>query len=544
MITVKMLNWFRRETVQDSSDTKQELQEATEVLATRIFQDTFGTPYIQTPWGKRFMITADSTASGSYYRPIEDFITRNVAPYYNNTHSNAFGGQMMNHYIQQSKDKIATSFGIKGNKDYHILFTGNGSTGTIQHVIHMLDLRSASADAVVFITEAEHHSNDLPWRHLPIQLVVIPMIGDTGIVDTSLLESELAKYQSKRTRLISFIGCSNITGVIQPIEEVSRIGHRYGALVMFDFATGSPYLPIRMVRNERTGNYIDIVSVSTHKFLGGPNTPGVLVFRTSACRNDVPFCPGGGTVRFVTRTTQRYSDDVETRENGGTPNIVGSIRAGLAFALKDKYQDHITKREEWLVDYAQRRLVALGDRIELLNPLANRDRIAIFSFRVPGFHYNYIVTLLNDLFGIQSRGGVSCCSMYAQKLLRITKQQKQEIADSIVNNRGVPAYYGWCRITFHYTMTKPMVDYILDAVDFVSRMAPRFQRFYKYEPRKNLWYFQDPRSAVKMERMDLLEGLIATSLELQREEITIASPASLQRIREQNETLAADIQTL
>lgn len=506
-----MFSWFRLKT--GDADP----QESTESTVQEIYRNTFGNPYMQTPFGRRYMICADSTASGSYYIPIENYVARNVAPYYNNTHSNAFGGQMMNWFIQQAKDTIAKSVGIYKNPNYRILFTGNGCTGAIQHVIHMLNLRDPKEDAVVFITEAEHHSNDLPWRHLPIDLVVIPVDKTTGLVELPTLRSYLKKYSQKTLKLISFIAVSNITGVIQPLDEICKMGHSFGALVMFDFATGSPYLPIQMSRDDESGNYMDIITVSTHKFLGGPTTPGVLIFKTTCCRNDVPFCPGGGTVRFVTSSFQKYSDDIETRENGGTPNIVGSIRAGLCFSLKDKYQSTIKTRELWLVQYVQQELLALGDKIQLLNPVDNMTRIAIFSFRVPNQHYNFIVTLLNDLFGIQTRGGISCCSMYAQKLLGLSGDRKKEVYKSIVKNKGVPGYYGWCRITFHYAMPKHIVDYILRAIEFVATHAPRYKSQYVYDPKKNLWYNnvgQTSSSELDMAKIrgEILEALVTNTL--------------------------------
>jgi selenocysteine lyase/cysteine desulfurase len=383
----------------------------------------------------------------------------------------------------------------------------------------MLNLRDPKEDAVVFITEAEHHSNDLPWRHLPIDLVVIPVDKTTGLVELPTLRHYLKKYSEKALKLISFIAVSNITGVIQPLDEICKLGHANDALVMFDFATGSPYLPIKMSRDDESGNYIDIITVSTHKFLGGPTTPGVLVFKTTCCRNDVPFCPGGGTVRFVTSSFQKYSDDLETRENGGTPNIVGCIRAGLSFNLKDKYQELIKTRELWLVQYVQEGLLALGDKIELLNPVQNTTRIPIFSFRVPNFHYNYIVTLLNDLFGIQTRGGISCCSMYAQKLLGISSEKKKEIYKSITKNKGVPGYYGWCRITFHYSMPRYIVDYILRAVEYVVNYAANYRHLYVYDAKKNLWYNNSGQAnpaEVDMAkiRAEILDTLVTNTLEI------------------------------
>ena len=450
----KIIKWFNTDTETNTRDNQ----------TSEIYKNTYGCPIYSTPFGNRYMINADATASGFFYKPIDIFIQNNIVPYYNNTHSNAFGGQMMNLYITKSKEMISKS--INANKKDKILFTGNGCTGAIQHIIHMLNLKEKNEQKpVVFISEAEHHSNDLPWRHLPIDLIIIPIDLNTGLIKLDKLNKYLKKFSDRKVKLISFIAVSNITGVIQHIDDICILGHKYGAIVMFDYATGGPYVPINMHKDETTGNYIDIIVMSIHKFLGGPGTPGLLAVRDSCCRNDIPFCPGGGTVRFVTDEIQKYSDDIETRENGGTPNIVGSIRAGLCFELKDKYQTYITERELWLLRYVQTKLTSLDDLIEIINPIHNIERIPIFAFRVKNVHYNYIAVLLSDLFGIQSRGGISCCSIYAQKLLNISDDKKKDVYKSIIDNKGVPSYYGWCRITFHYSMPKYVVDYIINAIE-------------------------------------------------------------------------------
>jgi selenocysteine lyase/cysteine desulfurase len=500
-----------------------------ETTSLTLYKNTYGSPLFQTPYGYRNMINADATASGFFYKPIDDFIQTNIVPYYNNTHSNAFAGQMMNLFINKSKQKISKS--INANKNDKILFTGNGCTGAIQHIIHMLNLKKKSdVNPVVFISEAEHHSNDLPWRHLPIDLVIIPIDIETGLINVHKLKKSIKKFSDRRLKLISCTAVSNITGVIQPIEDICILGHKYGALVMFDYATGGPYIPINMHRDESSGNYIDILVLSTHKFLGGPGAPGILVVRETCCKNDIPFCPGGGTVRFVTDEMQKYSDDIETRENGGTPNIVGCIKAGLCFEFKDKYQDYITKRELWLLRYVQNKLVNLKELIEIINPLDNSERIPIFSFRVKGVHYNLIVTLLSDLFGIQSRGGISCCSMYAQKILKISDEKKADVYKSILDNNGVPSYYGWCRITFHYSMPKYVVDYILYAIEFVAKNAKSFKPYYIYDSKKNNWIYSDFNKPKN--RDEQLEALVEATIG--NVNVRYLVEAELNKIRDQN----------
>ncbi len=241
-----------------------------------------------------------------------------------------------------------------------------------------------------------------------------------------------------------------------------------------------------MHKSDSCNKYFDAVFISPHKFFGGPGTPGLLIAHKDLFKNKVPYCPAGGTVRFVCPSFQTYSQDIETRETGGTPNILGSIKAGLAFNFKCQNQAFITLRDRQLTRYAQSRLQAM-EHVKLLNPVNNLNRLPIFVFTIDKLHYNYIVVLLNDLFGIQSRGGVSCCSLLAQDLLHVGPYQQKCINNQIVSGHGVPSDYGWCRVSFHYSMPDFLVEYILNAIDFVSKYGYFFKQMYSYSPQGNKW---------------------------------------------------------
>jgi selenocysteine lyase/cysteine desulfurase len=443
---------------------------------------------ITTPFGVVSPVNADYTASGAPYDPIETFIRDKVLPYYANTHSNAYNGQLMANYIAQSKDLIRKSVGAK--ECDKVIFTGTGCSGAIIHLIHTLNLRVATKPiTVVFITVAEHHSNYLPWQHLPVKVVVIPMLDD-GKINTDNLVDNLKKY-ANNPKICCFIAGSNVTGVLQPVDQVSQLVHRYNGLIFWDYAGCAPYVTINMHKNEASGMYFDGIVLSPHKFLGGPGTPGVLVANCKTFRNNEPFCPGGGTVRFVCKKFTQYNENLETRETGGTPNIIGCIKAGLVFQVKDKHIKDIIRRnhainKRVLSFFEGPQAKALG--ITLVNPsAASTETVPIYSFRVKDFHYNYIVVLLNDLFGVQSRGGVSCCSLYAQHLLHLKPKERDQIYHQIADNKGVPASYGWCRVTFHYTMTNETIDFILDSIKQVAEKATGLLKEYRYIPDKNNW---------------------------------------------------------
>jgi selenocysteine lyase/cysteine desulfurase len=450
------------------------------------FSGTMGSFPITTPFGRVYYINADCTASGSPYKPIESFMKEKVIKYYANAHSNAHNGQLMSSYMNQAKDAVRRSVNAKPCD--RVIFTGNGCSGAIIHIIHLLDLKTLSSPkTVVFVSVAEHHSNYLPWTHLPVELVIVPMTN-MGLLDTDYLESAL-KQHSRSAKICSFIAGSNVTGIIQPVHEVSELVHRYNGLIFWDYAGCAPYVAIDM--HKGPASYFDAIFISPHKFLGGPGSPGVLVANHRMFKNEVPFCPGGGTVRFVSADIKRYSDNLEQRETGGTPNILGCIKAGLAFQLKDELIHVIAQREEAINHMVRPRLFG-NQRLTLINPkpYPGIHQVPIYSFKIQGLHYNFIVALLNDIFGIQSRGGVSCCSMFAHFLLRNCKRKQMSIYKQIVSDHGVPADYGWCRVTFHYSMSDAVIEYILYAIDYVAQYGQLFLDQYDYIETDNHWVYR------------------------------------------------------
>ena len=446
---------------------------------------------INTPYGVFPSINADITASGIPYAPIEKFISQKVLPYYANTHSNAHNGQLMANYITQSKDLIRES--IKAKPCDKVIFTGSGCSGAIVHLIHILNLRHKQRiKPVVFISVGEHHSNYLPWQHLPVKLVIIPFL-ESGTIDIETLKHKIQQFKD-HPLIGCFIAGSNVTGILQPVNEISILMHNHGGLIFWDYAGCAPYVEINMHRDRCSNDYFDGIMMSPHKFLGGPGTPGILVANNETFKNKEPFCPSGGTVRFVCKKFTHYNDNLETRETGGTPNIIGCIKAGLVFQLKDSHlQEIIVKNSK--INLKVRHFFSSPEILKLKISLVNmpvpvkshKNQVPIYSFRIENLHYNFVVALLNDLFGIQSRGGVSCCSLYAQHLLKLNSKHREEIYQQIISDKGVAPDYGWCRVTFHYTMSEKTIDYILTAIKTVAIRGAELIKDYNYIPEKNNW---------------------------------------------------------
>ncbi len=462
------------------------------------------------PFGPRRVTYADYTASGRSLDFIEDAIRELVLPRYANTHSEASATGLATGRLREDARRIIRD-SVGGTEEHLVIFTGSGVTGAISKLIGILGLRrpggpfgarqprpaGRSRRPVVLVGPYEHHSNELPWRETIAEVVEI---GETaaGEVDLAGLGAALDRFADRPLRIGSFSAASNVTGIRTDTSAVASLLHAKGALSFWDYAVAGPYLPVRVGETAPgAGDHKDAVFLSPHKFVGGPQTPGVLVVRRELVRNAVPTVPGGGTVSFVSGTAHRYLEDPVAREEGGTPAIVESIRAGLVFALKEAVgADVIEACEERLLERALARWKGLP-RLRLLGRPGAR-RLPIISFLVPVgdryLHHNFVVALLNDLFGIQARGGCSCAGPYGHRLLGIDEARSAAFAAEI--GRGCEGIKpGWTRLGFSYFMSDAVADYLIEAVVLVAEAGYRLLPQYRFDPAAGTWRHRAARAA-------------------------------------------------
>ncbi len=455
---------------------------------------------VDTPYGKRLIYYADLTATGRYLHFVEAWIRR-VRPFYANSHTAVSStGRIMTQLREKARCLIARAVGA--GPDDQVLFTGAGATAAVNKLVGLLGLRiseplerefglskhiPAERRAVVFIGPYEHHSNELPWVESTAEVVEIEL-DDSGRVDLVDLDRKLSAYPDRPLKIGTFSAASNVTGVITNVSAVAEILHRHGAYACFDYAAAGPYVPIDM-RAADPARRIDALFLSLHKFIGGPQASGVLVANRALFRSRVPERPGGGTVDYVAGTRPDAIDYVrrlDEREEGGTPSILGDVRAGTAFLVKQMIgPERILAHETELAARALARLTR-HPRIRLLGPLG-LPRLSILSFNVEGLHHDLVSALLDHLFGIQNRAGCSCAGPYGHRLLDIDQSESERFRRQI--QRGVGGIKpGWVRLTLPFFANEDDFEFLMSAVEFVADHGQHFVPLYRLGWGDGVWY--------------------------------------------------------
>lgn len=449
------------------------------------------------PFGPKDLVYADYVASGRALRQIEEFILEDVLPYYANSHTEAsYCGGMMTRLRREARSVIGELCGA--DRQHAVIFAGSGATAGLNRLVNLLgvtDAIAAGKTVRVVLGPYEHHSNILPWRESGAEVIEIAE-GNGGGPDPLMLQKALANAPADLT-ICSFSAASNVTGILTDVAALTKIAKATGAKVVWDYAGAGPYVPMAMTPEPDAE--IDAIVVSPHKFVGGPGASGVLVVRHDAVVTSKPSWPGGGTVKFVSPMGHDYSDSLESREEAGTPNVIGDIRAALAFLVKDAIGlDEIKRLND---EFTRRALAAWKDvaEIELLGSTSTA-RLPIFSFRVRdgkgGYIHQQLVTrMLSDRFGIQARGGCACAGPYVHRLLSIDTPTSQRLRQAILDGNEIEKP-GFTRLNLSVLASDETVSFILDSVAQLARDASAYVEQYTFDPARAIF---SPIASVRQE---------------------------------------------
>lgn len=444
---------------------------------------------IEGPYGRKDLVYADYVASGRALGQIERFILDEVLPYYANSHTEAsYCGGFMTRLRREARALIAGFCGA--GPEHAVIFTGAGATSGINRLVKLFgvaDAIAAGKTVRVIIGPYEHHSNILPWRESGAEIVEIPEAASGG-PDMSRLDEALADRSPDLT-ICSLSAASNITGIISDVAGITARVKASGARMIWDYAGAAPYLPIEMT--PAPGAEIDAIVASPHKFIGGPGASGVMILRRDEVATSKPSWPGGGTVKFVSPASHDYSDSLEAREEAGTPNVVGDIRAALAFIVKHAIGREAMERRNG--ELTRQAFAAWNDipQLELLG-LQQPKRLPIFAFRVRnrqgGYVHQQLVTrMLSDRFGIQARGGCACAGPYVHRLLSIDAEQSEALRQAILAGDEIRKP-GFIRLNFSVLLTQAKVQFILDCVAQLAADASDFEDDYDFDPARAIYY--------------------------------------------------------
>ncbi|MAB58414.1 MAG: selenocysteine lyase [Aequorivita sp.] len=458
------------------------------------------------PFGRKKIIYTDWTASGRLYAPIEEKMLKDFGPFVANTHTEtSVTGTAMTKAYHIARKIIKKH--VNANENDVLITCESGMTGAINKFQRILGLKIPEnikpytnipdeIRPIIFVTHMEHHSNQTSWLETIGNVVVVPP-NDEVLVCLETFAATVEQYKDHPIKIAAVTSCSNVTGIRTPYHEIAKLMHQNDGLCFVDFACSAPYVPIDM-HPEEEGAHLDAIFFSPHKFLGGPGSSGVLIFNNNLYKNTIPDNPGGGTVSWTNPWgNHKYIDDIETREDGGTPGFLQTIRTALSIKLKEKMGvENILRREHELLEIVFDKLGNIPN-LKILAPQTH-DRLAVISFYIDELHFNLGVKLLNDRFGIQTRGGCSCAGTYGHYLLHVDQETSNNITCEI-DEGDLTHKPGWIRMSLHPTTTTAEVDYVCNSIKELAENFNEWSQDYKYNSKSNEFFHQNEKPNNTME---------------------------------------------
>lgn len=447
------------------------------------------------PFGRRKVVYCDYTASGRSLQFLEEYITKEVLPCLGDTRaSTSICSLQSSLFRHEARDIVRHAVGA-GEQDA-VLFTGQGTAAALRALLRHLDLTKST---VVFVGPFEHHANLRPWREHGVRIMRVSETRE-GFLDLNDLERSLAKVRAEGvTQMIGcFSAASCITGVLADDVATTLLLHQFGALSIWDYTAAAPYVQMDMNPHlpgvGETTVHKDAIIFAGHKFIGGVQSPGVLVAKRSLLKDQI------GTEDM--RDSHHYHRDPELREESGTAGVVETIRCGLAVQLKENVTPRaIVARQDKISRQVLAHVRTIPELILLGNGSQNVKRLPIFSFMVRHprgtfLHHNFVCAVLNDVFGIQARGGCACAGRYAHDLMGIDQELAKEYQKVLVegeknadneetNTEGLRP--GFAKLSFPYFMSEAEVAFVLEALKMVATEGWKLLPQYTLNPDTGEW---------------------------------------------------------
>ena len=395
----------------------------------------------------------DFTASGLAFSPIQKRLA-SFLPYYANTHSDtSTHATITTALYKHSKEVIKECLGL--GEEFSLLNVGSGSTGAIKlfqelmgiyippKTKEILKLGEVKNLPWVFVGAYEHHSNEISYREGLCNLQRISL-NNEGLLDLEELKEGVKNANGKI--IGSFNVASNVTGIITPYNEVSEILRSKNAIVAFDMASSSPYMNV-------PSHLFDACFLSPHKLLGGVGSCGLLGIKSSLIDTSIaPTFGGGGTIKNANRTTHEYLQNIDYRQEAGTPGIIQLLTSALAYQLRNEVGlELIHQRERVLTQVMMHELKSIPALTLYGNTEA--DRLGVFSFNVGGVSPFDLALELSEKYGIQTRSGCSCAGPYGYDLFGL---------EDSASELGMKP--NWIRASVHYTHSVEDIEYFISSL--------------------------------------------------------------------------------
>ena len=455
-----------------------------------------------TPYGKKQIIYTDWIASGRLYSDIEKKITNDFGPYVANTHTETSEtGTIITKSYHYAKKIIKKH--VNANNDDILINAGRGMTGAVNKLIRILGFKYDGKYfekkhllpediPLVIVSHMEHHSNHTSWLTTIADVIIVKPDKENNFSFDNL-KKILTENKNRKYKIVSVSAASNITGIKTDYKKIASIAHKNNAFCFVDFAASAPYVDIDMHPKNDKLSYLDAIFFSPHKFLGGPGSAGVLIFNKKLYNNKIPDHTGGGIVKWTNAWNEyAFVDEIEEREDAGTPAFLQTIRTALVIKLKQKMNcKKIEERENEINKIIFDKLLKIKNIVVLAKN--NRNRLSVFSFYHKKIHYNLFVKLLSDVFGIQVRGGCACAGTYGHFLLNIKKTESHKITNEI-NSGNLSHKPGFVRLSLHPTTTNNQIDYIINAIKTIDKDFEKYQQDYIYNKTTNEFYHKNFKS--------------------------------------------------